>query len=49
MCFGVIVKKVGMICLFMEDGKQIFVIVFQLDNLQVVVQCIVEKDGYIVV
>ncbi|AJE45363.1 50S ribosomal protein L3 [Celeribacter indicus] len=32
--------------LFMEDGKQIPVTVLQLDNLQVVAQRTVEKDGY---
>ena len=43
---GVIAKKVGMTRLFMEDGKQIPVTVLQLDNLQVVAQRTVEKDGY---
>ncbi len=43
---GVIAKKVGMTRLFMEDGKQIPVTVLQLDQLQVVSQRTVEKDGY---
>lgn len=43
---GVIVKKMGMTRLFMEDGKQIPVTVLQLDNLQVVATRTVEKDGY---
>jgi large subunit ribosomal protein L3 len=43
---GVIAKKVGMTRLFMEDGKQVPVTVLQLDNLQVVAQRTVEKDGY---
>ena len=43
---GVIAKKVGMTRLFMEDGRQIPVTVLQLDNLQVVDQRTVERDGY---
>jgi large subunit ribosomal protein L3 len=43
---GVIAKKLGMTRLFMEDGKQIPVIVLQLDNLQVVAQRTADKDGY---
>lgn len=43
---GVIAKKIGMTRLFMEDGKQVPVTVLQLDNLQVVAQRTVEKDGY---
>ncbi len=43
---GVIAKKVGMTRLFMEDGRQIPVTVLQLENLQVVAQRTVEKDGY---
>ncbi|MBB4173223.1 large subunit ribosomal protein L3 [Sulfitobacter noctilucicola] len=35
--------------LFMEDGKQIPVTVLHLDNLQVVAQRTVEKDGYVAV
>ncbi len=46
---GVIAKKVGMTRLFMEDGKQIPVTVLQLDNLQVVAQRTIEKDGYVAV
>ncbi len=46
---GVIAKKLGMTRLFMEDGKQIPVTVLQLDNLQVVAQRTVEKDGYVAV
>ncbi|MFD0980346.1 MULTISPECIES: 50S ribosomal protein L3 [Tropicimonas] len=43
---GVIAKKVGMTRLFLEDGKQVPVTVLQLDNLQVVDQRTVERDGY---
>ncbi|WP_116133190.1 50S ribosomal protein L3 [Tropicimonas sp. IMCC34043] len=43
---GVIAKKVGMTRLFMEDGRQVPVTVLQLDNLQVVDQRTVERDGY---
>ena len=43
---GVIAKKVGMTRLFLEDGKQVPVTVLQLDNLQVVAQRTIEKDGY---
>ncbi len=43
---GVIAKKVGMTRLFMEDGKQIPVTVLQLDNLQVVDQRTMDRDGY---
>lgn len=43
---GVIAKKVGMTRLFLEDGKQVPVTVLQLDNVQVVAQRTVEKDGY---
>lgn len=43
---GVIAKKVGMTRLFMADGRQVPVTVLQLDNLQVVAQRTVEKDGY---
>jgi len=43
---GVIAKKVGMTRLFMEDGRQVPVTVLLLDNLQVVAQRTVEKDGY---
>ena len=46
---GVIAKKMGMTRLFMEDGKQIPVTVLQLDNLQVVAQRTIEKDGYLAV
>jgi large subunit ribosomal protein L3 len=46
---GVIAKKVGMTRLFMEDGKQIPVTVLQLDNLQVVAQRTIERDGYVAV
>ncbi|KEJ88599.1 50S ribosomal protein L3 [Sulfitobacter donghicola DSW-25 = KCTC 12864 = JCM 14565] len=46
---GVIAKKMGMTRLFMEDGKQIPVTVLQLDNLQVVAQRTIEKDGYVAV
>ncbi|MBM1222027.1 50S ribosomal protein L3 [Ponticoccus sp. SC2-23] len=43
---GILAKKVGMTRLFMEDGKQIPVTVLHIDNLQVVAQKTVEKDGY---
>ena len=43
---GVLAKKVGMTRLFMEDGRQIPVTVLHVDNLQVVAQRTVEKDGY---
>ena len=43
---GLIAKKVGMTRLFMEDGKQVPVTVLSLENLQVVAQRTVEKDGY---
>jgi large subunit ribosomal protein L3 len=43
---GIIAKKVGMTRLFMEDGRQVPVTVLQLDNLQVIAQRTVEKDGY---
>ncbi|MCF3973598.1 50S ribosomal protein L3 [Paracoccus salsus] len=43
---GVIAKKLGMTRLFMEDGRQVPVTVLQLDNLQVVDQRTVERDGY---
>ncbi len=43
---GVIAKKLGMTRLFMEDGRQIPVTVLHVDNLQVVAQRTVEKDGY---
>jgi large subunit ribosomal protein L3 len=43
---GIIAKKIGMTRLFMEDGRQIPVTVLQMDNLQVVSQRTVEKDGY---
>jgi large subunit ribosomal protein L3 len=43
---GIIARKVGMTRLFLEDGRQVPVTVLQLDNLQVVAQRTVEKDGY---
>jgi large subunit ribosomal protein L3 len=43
---GVIAKKVGMTRLFLEDGKQVPVTVLQLDNVQVVAQRTLERDGY---
>ncbi|MEI4488069.1 50S ribosomal protein L3 [Frigidibacter sp. MR17.14] len=43
---GVIAKKLGMTRLFLEDGKQVPVTVLQLENLQVVAQRTVERDGY---
>ena len=46
---GLIAKKLGMTRLFMEDGKQIPVTVLALENVQVVAQRTVEKDGYVAV
>ena len=43
---GVLAKKVGMTRLFMEDGKQIPVTVLQMENVQVVAQRTVDRDGY---
>ena len=43
---GVIAKKLGMTRLFLEDGRQVPVTVLHVDNLQVVAQRTVEKDGY---
>ena len=43
---GIIARKIGMTRLFMKDGKQIPVTVLQLENLQVVAQRTVERDGY---
>ncbi|MGB5948572.1 MAG: 50S ribosomal protein L3 [Parvibaculum sp.] len=43
---GVIVKKVGMTRLFLEDGRHVPVTVLKLDNLQVVSQRTAEKNGY---
>ncbi|MBU3030088.1 50S ribosomal protein L3 [Paracoccus marinaquae] len=43
---GVIAKKLGMTRLFLEDGRQVPVTVLQLDNLQVVDQRTVARDGY---
>lgn len=43
---GIIAKKLGMTRLFLEDGKQVPVTVLQLDNLQVVDNRTLERDGY---
>lgn len=43
---GVIAKKVGMTRLFLEDGRQVPVTVLHLDNVQVVAQRTMERDGY---
>ena len=43
---GVIAKKLGMTRLFMENGRQVPVTVLLVDNLQVVAQRTVAKDGY---
>ena len=43
---GVIVKKVGMSRVFMDDGRHIPVTVLKLDNCQVVSQLTDEKNGY---
>lgn len=43
---GVIVKKVGMTRVFMEDGRHVPVTVLKLDNCQVVSQRTNEKNGY---
>ena len=46
---GLIAKKLGMTRLFMEDGRQIPVTVLSLENLQVVAQRTIERDGYVAV
>jgi large subunit ribosomal protein L3 len=46
---GVIAKKVGMTRLFLEDGRQVPVTVLHLDNVQVVAQRTMERDGYVAV
>ena len=43
---GVIAKKIGMTRVFDDTGKHIPVSVLQLDNVQVVAQKTVERDGY---
>jgi large subunit ribosomal protein L3 len=43
---GILAKKLGMTRLFMEDGRQIPVTVLHLDNLQVVGQRTMDRDGY---
>lgn len=43
---GVIAKKIGMTRLFLDDGRQVPVTVLHLDELQVVAQRTVERDGY---
>lgn len=43
---GLIVKKVGMTRLFMDDGRHVPVTVLKLDNVQVVSQLTPEKNGY---
>lgn len=43
---GVIVKKVGMTRVFMEDGRHVPVTVLKLDNCQVVSQLTDDKNGY---
>ncbi|MRX50415.1 50S ribosomal protein L3 [Paracoccus sp. S-4012] len=43
---GLIAKKLGMTRLFLEDGRQVPVTVLHVDNLQVVAQRTVERDGY---
>ena len=43
---GVLAKKIGMTRLFLEDGRQLPVTVLHLDNLQVVAQRTVEREGY---
>jgi len=43
---GVIVKKVGMSRVFMDDGRHVPVTVLKLDNCQVVSQLTDEKNGY---
>lgn len=46
---GVIAKKLGMTRLFLEDGRQVPVTVLHIDNLQVIAQRTMEKDGYVAV
>ncbi len=43
---GLIAKKVGMTRMFTDDGKHVPVTVLQLDNVQVVAQKTIAKDGY---
>ena len=43
---GLFAKKIGMTRIFKEDGRQVPVTVLKLENLQVVAQRTVEKDGY---
>jgi len=43
---GVITKKIGMMRLFTDDGRHLPVTVLKVDNVQVVAQRTVEKDGY---
>ncbi len=43
---GVLARKLGMTRLFMEDGRQVPVTVLSMDNVQVVAQRTVERDGY---
>ena len=43
---GVLARKLGMTRLFMEDGRQVPVTVLSMDNVQVVAQRTIERDGY---
>ncbi len=43
---GIIAKKIGMTRIFREDGRQVPVTVLKLENLQVVAQRTLERDGY---
>ena len=43
---GVIARKLGMTRLFLEDGRQVPVTVLRVENLQVIAQRTIERDGY---
>ncbi len=43
---GLIARKLGMSCIFDEDGTRIPVTILSLDNCQVIAQKTQEKDGY---
>lgn len=46
---GVIAKKMGMTRLFQDDGRHVPVTVLALENLQVVAQRTMDRDGYVAV
>ncbi len=43
---GVLARKLGMTRLFMDDGRQVPVTVLSMDNVQVIAQRTIERDGY---